>query len=241
VVTRAHPGELPTVVGRPLEALEANASGLKALGHLRDLVHGPWPKGVSPQEVEAGANAFAQTASPADAAVMRRYLGLRARMEERPDVARQLLRPADHRDAQTVLRDLEVLAEVSAAPPPASPLSDLPLPEPEMAGFKASVREALDRDLPGLARELPAAELRARRGALRAIEASAGKQWHLVAISLHNVKSASADNGPDDREAEVERQLGRPLRPEERPLVRRLLRSKTTAEVVAVLRRLDRE
>ena len=111
--------------------------------------------------------------------------------------------------------------------------------EPEPLSLKAPVREALNQDLPGLVEDLPAAELRARRGALRSIETSAGWHWNHVALSLRNFKGATAVGDPDDREAEVERRLGRPLAPEERLLVRRLLCTKTTAEVVAVLRRME--
>jgi hypothetical protein len=229
-------GELPAALGRPLEALEVGAGDLKALGRLRELVHDPWPQAVKGEEVEAGAVAYARTASPQEAAVMRRYLGLRARMEGRTDVARRLLPPGETLEAQAVLRDLRILAETRATPPGDSPLGDVPLPEPEPIGLKAHVREEFDRDLPGLGEELPGAELRARHGALRAIESSAGAHWHLVTLQLHNFQSAASASEPDDREDEVERQLGRPLRPEERLLARRLLRTRRPAEVVAVLR-----
>jgi hypothetical protein len=237
LAAQARPGELPAVVGRHLEALEANASGLKALGRLRDLVHGPWPQDVRAEEVLAGVVAF-ENASPPEAPAMRRYLALRADMEGQPGVARQLLRPGEALDAPSVLRDLKLLEEVGATPPPTSPLGDLPLPEPEPLSLKPPVREALTKGLPGLVEDLPAAELRARRGALRAIEASAGTHWNLVVLSLHNLKGLAATGDPADREAEVERQVGRLLTPEERLLVRRLVRTKTTAEVVAVLRRM---
>jgi hypothetical protein len=166
-------------------------------------------------------------------------------MEGQSGVARKLL-PGEALDQPSVLRDLKALEEVHATPPRPSPLGDLPLPEPEPISLKAPVRDSLVKDLPRLVKELPveelpAAELRARRGALRAIETSAGRHWDRIAISLHNLKGVSAGDDPDDREAEVERQLGRPLTPEERFMVRRLLRTKTTTEVVAVLRRLDRK
>jgi hypothetical protein len=236
VAARARPGELPAV-GRHLDALEVNADGLKALAHLRDLVHGPWPQDVRAEDVVAGLTAF-ENASPQEAPALRRYLALRAEMEGQPGVARQLLRPGEVLNTPSVLRDLKLLEEVSATPPPTSPLVDSPLPEPEPLGLKPPVREALSKGLPKLVEDLPAAELRARRGALRAIEASAGTRWNHVAIALHNLKGVTTDSAPDDREAEVERQLGRPLTPEERLLVRRLLRTKTAAEVVAVLRRM---
>ena len=235
VAASVRSGELPAVVGRPLEALEAGASNLKALGGLRDLVHDPWPQTVKVEEVEAGVVAYARTASPQETAVMRRYLVLRAKMEGHPDVARRLL-PGETLEARSVLRDLRALEELRATPPPISPLGDVPLPEPEPVGLKAPVREALDRDVPGLGEELPGAELRARRGALRAIEISAGAHWHRVTLNLHNLKSSASASEPDDRENEVERQLGRPLRPEERLLARRLLRTRRPAEVVAALR-----
>jgi hypothetical protein len=230
------PGELPTVVGRHLEALEVGASSLKALGRLRNLVHDPWPQTVKVEEVEAGVAAYARTASPQETAVMRHYLVVRAKMEGQPDVARRLLPPGEALEARSVLRDLRVLEEIRATPPPTSPLGDLPPPEPEPVGLKAPVREALDRDLPGLAEELPGAEWRARPGAVRAIEISAGAHWHQVTLHLHNLKSSASASAPDDREDEVERQLGRPLRPEERLLARRLLRTRRPAEVAAALR-----
>jgi hypothetical protein len=240
-VARFRPAELSPAEGLQLNALEANASGLKALGGLRDLVHNPWPNAVSFGDVEAGVRAHAETASPQEAALMRRYLVLRAKMEDRPEIARQLMRPGADADPQSVLRDLKALAESNAPPPPTSPLGGLPLPEPEPLGLKAPVREALNKDLPGLVDELPAAELRARRGALCAIETSAGVYWDHVTISLHNLKAVTASSDPDDREDEVEHQVGRPLTPEERLLARRLLRTKNTAEVVAVLRSMEQK
>jgi hypothetical protein len=231
----------PAVAGRPLEALEANTNSLKALRHLRELVHGPWPKAVSAEQVKAGVVAYAQTASPKDAAVMRRYLALRAEMEGQPDVARRLLLPGEERDAQLVLRDLRVLEAISATPPPFSPLGHLPLPEPEPLSLKALVREQPIVDLEALVEDLPATELRARRGALRFIEISAGRHWSHVVLSLRHHKGATAVSQRDDHETEVERQLGRPLTPAEQLLVRRLLRNKTTAEVVAILRRMERK
>jgi hypothetical protein len=236
VAASVRSGGLPAVAGRHLEALEVGASGLKALGRLRDLVHGPWPQTVKVEEVEAGVAAYARTASPQETAVMRRYLVLRARMEGQPDVARRLLQPGENLEARSVLRDLRSLEEINATPPPTSPLGDVPLPEPEPLGLKAPVREALDRDLPGLGEELPGAELRARRGAVRAIETSAGAHWHHVTLHLHNLKSSASASEPDDRENEVEHQLGRPLTPEERLLARRLLRTRRPAEVAAALR-----
>jgi hypothetical protein len=240
VAARARPGELPAVVGRHLDALEVKAGGLKALAHLRDLVHGPWSHDVRAEDIVAGIRAF-ENVSPEEAPALRRYLALRAEMEGQPGVARQLLSD-EALNAKSVLRDLKVLEDVSATPPPASPLAELPLPEPEPLSLKAPVREAITKGLPGLkVEELPAAELRARRGALRAIESSAGMQWNHVAISLHNLKGVTTDSGPDDREAEVERQLQRSLMPEERLLVWRLLRTKTTADVVAILRRMGQK
>jgi hypothetical protein len=235
VAASAGRAELPPVVGRHLEVLEANANGLKALGRLRDLVHGPWPKDVPAEEVAAGVAAF-ETASPQDAPALRHYLALRAEMEGQPAVAQKLLPPDEALDARSVLRDLKVLEEISATPPPISPLGDMPLPEPEPLSLKPPVREAINKDMPGLGdvKDLPDAELRARRGALRAIETRAGMRWNRVVLSLHNLKGVTA-NDTDDREAEVERQLGRSVTPEERLLVRRLLRTKTTAEVVVVL------
>ena len=112
----------------------------------------------------------------------------------------------------------------------------MPLPEPEPIGLKAPVREKLDTYLPGLPKDLPGAELGARRGAVRAIEISAGTHWHHVALHLYNLKSSASASEPDDREKKVESQLGRPLRPEERLLARRLLRTRSPAEVAAVLR-----
>jgi hypothetical protein len=242
---RVRPAELPTVVGRHLETLEAKASELMVLGHLRDLVHGPWPQDIRAEDVENAVKAFETTSLP-EAPTLRRYLALRAEMEGQREVARLLLPPGEVRDARSVLRDLKALEEFSATPFPTSPLGDLPLPEPVPLSLKPSVREALNKDLPdlfeklpGTEEKLPDAELRARRGALRAIETSAGMRWDHVAISLHNLKGVTIGCDPDDREAEVERQLGRPLAPEERLLVRRLLRTKTTAEVVSILRRIE--
>src|SRR5262249_14863409 len=128
------------------------------------------------------------------------------------------------------------LEEINATPPPTSPLGDVPLPEPVPLGLKAPVREALDKDLPVLVAELPGAELRARRGVLRAIETSAANHWYRVAIHLHNLKSSASASEPDDRENEVELQLGRPLSPEERLLARRLLRTRRPSEVADALR-----
>jgi hypothetical protein len=234
-------GELPAVVGRPLEAPEVVASSLKALRRLRNLVHDPWPQSVKVEEVEAGVAAYAKTAAPQETAAMRHYLVLRARMEGQPDVAGRLLPPGETLETQSVLRDLSRLEEIRATPPPPSPLGDLPHPEPEPLGPKALVCEALYTDLPGLreklpGEELPRAELRARRGAVRAIEISAGAHWHRVTLNLHNLKSSASANGPDDREDEVERQLGRLLTPEERLLARRLLRTRRPAEVADALR-----
>jgi hypothetical protein len=269
--------DIPGVSARSLEAFNANESSLKALGALRDLVQSPWPENVRFEDVNAAVEGFTKTASPQDGAVMRRYVSVRARMEGQKEVARQLLPPGETQDATSVLRDLKAMEEFSATPPPESPFGDLPLPEPEPVGIKASVREALDEDLPGLGDELPAAELRARRGAFRAIETSAGTHFHLHHLHLHNLTSVASTSEPDDREDEVERQLGREqlckqtaidvadivgtvplnpyiclaktislqscrkLTPEERLLVRRLLRTKKTAEVVAALRSLVRK
>jgi hypothetical protein len=236
-------GELPAVVGRPLEAPEVVASSLKDLGRLRNLVHDPWPQSVKVEEVEAGVAAYAKTAAPQETAAMRRYLVLRARMEGQPDVAGRLLPPGEALETQSLLRDLSRLEEINATPPPTSPLGDLPLPEPPPLGLKAPVREALYGGLPGLGEklpgeELPRAELRARRGAVRAIEISAGAHWHRVRVTLnlHIHESSASASEPDDRENEVERQLDRPLRPEERLLARRLLRTRRPAEVAAALR-----
>jgi hypothetical protein len=241
VAAKARPVELPAVVRNHLEVVEIRANGLKDLGRLRELVHDPWPAEVKFSEVKAGIEAFAQTASPDEAALMRRYIELRAAAEGRPEIARQLLPPGETRDTASVLRDLKALEGIGAPPPGISPLGDLPLPEPEPLGLKAPIREELDKDLPGLVDELPKAELRARRGALRAIETSAGVHWSHITISLHNLKRATADSDRDDREHEVERQLGRPLTPEDRLLARRLLRTKTTAEVVAALRSIEQK
>jgi hypothetical protein len=238
---KARPPELPGVVGRPMEALGANADGLKALGRLRELVHGPWPEGVRVEEVKAGIDAYAETASPEETAVMRRYLALRSDMEGQPDVRRKLLQPGETRDAQSVLRDLKALAETSTPPPARNPLWEMPLPEPEPGGLKGPVLEAVDKDLPGLAKELPDAEPRARRGAQRAIETSAAAHWHHFVIHLRNLKSATTVSDPDDREDEVERKLGHPLEPKERLLARRLLRTKKPAEVAAALRSIEKQ
>jgi hypothetical protein len=232
-LARARAPEAGGALRPHLEALEASASGLKDLVPLRDLAHGPWPETARVEEIEAGLAAFGRTAAPGEAAAMRRYFVLRAEMEGRPDVAQRLLRPGEALDTPTVLRDLKALEEVNAELPPVPPLGDLPLPEPTPLGLKAGVHERLDKVLPGLADKLPDVEPGARRGALRAIESSAGMHWHHAAVSLRNLKT---DDDPDDREAEVERELGRPLTPEERLLARRLLRTKTTAEVVEVLR-----
>jgi hypothetical protein len=167
---------------------------------------------------------------------MRRYLGVRARMEGRPDVAQRLLQTGETLETRSVLRDLKALEETRATPPPSSPLGDVPLVEPEPLGLKASVREALDRDLPGLAEELPGAERRARRGAVRAIETSASTHWHHVLFRLYTSKSLASASERDDREDEVERQLGRLLRPEERLLARRLLPTRRPAEIADALR-----
>jgi hypothetical protein len=229
-------GEHPAVPGH----LNLLKSRMNALLRLRDLVHGPWPKDVSATEIKAGVDdAYARTASPLEAAVMRRYLALRARMEGRPDLAPQLLAPGERLNEKSVLRDLKILEEVGATPPPTSPLEELPLPEPEPISLKTPVREDLRTDLPNLLKDLPAAELRARRGAQRAIETSAGMHWNGAVIRLYNLKGFTAVDDSDDREAEVKRQLGQELKPEERLLVRRLLRTKKTAEVVAILRRMD--
>jgi hypothetical protein len=233
-----HP-EAPGVLARPLEALGANKSSLEALGGLRDLVHSPWPEKVPVEKVESGLAAFAQTASAQDAATMRRYVAWRAELEGQPDVSRQFLPPGESRDARNLLRDLKAMEGYSGTPPPSSPLVEVPLPEPEPLGLKAPVREAIDKDLPGVGNELPAAELRARRGALRAIETSAADQFHHFHVHLHNLTSLATSNKPDDREDEVERELGR-LTPEERLLVRRLLRTKKTPEVVAALSSMTR-
>jgi hypothetical protein len=217
LAARARPVEAPGLVGRHLEALEASAGGLKDLAPLRDLAHGPWPEAARVEDIEAGLAAFGKTAAPDEAAVLRRYFALRAEMEGRPEIAQRLLRPGEARDTPTVLRDLKALGDIDAELPPVPPLGELPQPEPTPLGLKAGVRHRLDEGLPGLADKLPDVEPGARRGALRAIESSAGMHWHHVAISLHNLKAAEAD-GPDDREAEVERRLGRPLTPEERLL-----------------------
>jgi hypothetical protein len=237
VAARARPGELPAVVGRHLDALNVNAGGLKELGNLRDLVHAPWPPDVRAEDVVTGLMAF-ENVSPQEAPALRHYLVLRAEMEGHPDLAQKLLPPGEALDAPSVLRDLKVLEGVSATPRRTSPLGDLPLPEPEPLSLKPPVREVLTKGLPGLdVEDLPPAELRARRGVLRAIETSADRHWNHVVISLHNLKGVTTDSDPDDREADVERQLGQ-LTPEERLLVRRLLRTKTTVEVVAVLRQM---
>jgi hypothetical protein len=199
-------------------------------------VHDPWPQGVNGEEVAAGVAAFAETAPPPEAAALRSYLAVRARIEGQPNVARRLLLPGETLETPSVLRDLKILAKIRATPPPDSPLGDVPLPEPEPLGLKAPVREALDRDLPGLAEELPRAELPARRGALRAIEVSASTHWHHAALHMHNLKCSASASAPDDREDEVERQRGRPLAPEERLLARRLLRTRSPAAVAAALR-----
>jgi hypothetical protein len=235
------PVGLPAVVGHHLEALELGASDLKALSRLRNLVHGPWPQDVSAEEVVVGLAAFNKTASLQDAAGVRRYIALRAKMEGQPGVARRLLQPGETLEERSVLRDLQRLEEINATPPPTSPLGDVPLPEPVPLGLKAPVREALDKDLPVLVAELPGAELRARRGVLRAIETSAANHWYRVAIHLHNLKSSASASEPDDRENEVELQLGRPLSPEERLLARRLLRTRRPAEVADALRPLVRK
>jgi hypothetical protein len=236
LAARARPIEAPGLVGRHLEALESGAAGLKDLAPLRDLAHGPWPEAARVEEIEAGLAAFGKTAGPDEAAVLRRYFVLRAEMEGRPEIAQRLLRPGEALDTPTVLRDLKALEEVNAELPPVPPLGDLPLPEPTPIGLKASVRQRLDEGLPGLPDDLPAAELRARLGALRSIETSAAVHWGHVALSLYNLKGVNAAADPDEREDEVERRLGRPLTPEERLLARRLLRTKTTAEVVEALR-----
>ena len=81
--------------------------------------------------------------------------------------------------------------------------------------------------------ELPGAELRARRGALRTIETSAGAHWHQVTLHLYNFKNSTSPSKPDDRENEVEHLLGRPLTPEERLLARRLLLTRRRPAEVA--------
>jgi hypothetical protein len=241
LAARARPKEVPIVVGRHLKGVERSGRRLKALNHLRDLVHRPWPKSVHVEELKAGVAAFAETASRPLAGRMRRYIALRAKMEGKPNFVRRLLRPGETLDESSVLRDLQALEEVSATPPPVSPLGDLPLPEPEPLGFKASVRESLTEDFPSLVDDLPATELRARRGATRAIETSAGTQWNHLSLHLHNLKSMASSYEQDDREDDVERQLGRSLKPEERLLGRRLLRTKKTAEVASALRSLHQK
>jgi hypothetical protein len=223
-------------LGRPLEVLKGNVGGLQDLVPLRELAHGPWPEAARVEEIEAGLAAFDRTAGPDEAASLRRYFSLRAEMEGRPDVARRLLRPGEALDTPTVLRDIKALEEVGGERPPAPPLGEPPQPEPPPTGLKAGVRERLDEALPDLSDKLPDLERGARRGALRAIENSAGLHTYNAYASLSILKGVEAVGDRDDREAEVERRLGRPLTPGERLLARRMLRTKTAAEVAKALR-----
>jgi hypothetical protein len=227
--------KLPVDAVESLTALKVNESSLEALNNLRTLVHDPWPESLPIDRVRTAFDGFAKT-SPQDAEAMRGYLSVRARMEGRPDVAAKFVPKGETPDAKSVLRDLNVVQEMGATPPPGSSWADLPLPEAERLGLKPAVRETLMKDFPGPVDELSAGEVRARRVALRSIDAGAESQFHHYHLHLHNIMRSLSTSEQDDREDEVERQVGGKLTPAERLLARRLLRTKKSDQVTAILR-----
>jgi hypothetical protein len=232
-----HPpaAELPGTAVESLAGLNVGESNLKALSGLRNLVHEPWPENLRIEDVNAAVEGFAKTASPQDVNAMRGYVSVRTRMEGRPDVAEKFLPAGEKPDAESVLRDLKVMEDLGAKPPSDLPWGDLPLPEAELFGLKAPVHEALDKDLPGLVPRLSAAEARARRVALRYIDVSAETHVYHYHLHLHNLMHLIRTSEKDKREDEVERRVDK-LTEEERLMARRLLRTKSTDEIVTILR-----
>jgi hypothetical protein len=228
------PAELPGAATEALAGLKIGESNLEALSSLRNVVHDSWPENLRIEDVSAAFDGFAKT-SPQEAEAMRGYLSVRARMEGRPDVAAKFVPKGETSDAKSVLRDLKAMEDLGAKPPSELPWGDLPLPEAEPFGLKAPVLEELDKDLPGLVPELAAAEVRARRVALRSIDAGAETHVYYYHLHLHNLMHSVNWSERDKREDEVERRVDK-LTPEERLMARRLLRTKGTDEIVTILR-----
>jgi len=231
---------------------------LETLSELEDQVYRPWNGKNSGEEVVRLLEVLEQ--APEDAAFvlnLRPYLARRALLEGQNELAAQLS-PNVPKNGASMLRDMKAMAaEAAHTPPRTQELSlGLPLPEPEPLSLRPAMKESLHAGLPewtdlsaAETAELRAAEIQARKGVLQALDVRT--QWHLscAAIAMHHVHSASnvrsAVYSPDpdtaSDEEEVEKQLGRPLLPEERLLARRLLSDKRPTAIAAVLREMARK
>jgi hypothetical protein len=239
------PLELPDGAGRHLNAIESEARNLRALTEFRQRLGVVWPEGNGQSELDWLAVLEANTPAE-EVGQVRQYLGLRAHLEGRSDIAKRLLGTETLPDGRKVLRDLKVLGATPAPPPPAESLGGLPLPEPEPLSWRPGVKEKLGQGLPELEKEIPEAEMAARRRVLGTIERSAFRHSNHLTIHLYNLQSISnvlrsEDNDSDKRNRfpEIETRLGRRLKPEERLLARHLLRTSSPEEVAARLSTLD--
>jgi hypothetical protein len=248
-VPKLPPDHLPDCAGRHLDLLEVHSETLHLLGEFRQRLNVEWPAEASPEEFEGGLRALENQTPDVEVVRARQYLGLRGRLEGRPDIARHFLGSEELPDGPTVLRDLKRLGGPEDLPPPpeVSPLDGLPLPEPEPHGLRAPVKESLGKGLPEFEKEATAAEATARKRVQGTVERSAARHANHVAIDLYNLRGvakalASSDDDEEkkNREKEVVTHLGRRLSPAERLLARHLLRTMPPEQVAAELRALDK-
>jgi hypothetical protein len=240
-----HPVELSLCAGRHLDGIRVDSEALGSLGQCRLLLNGEWPADVTARECDGWLQSLARHAPEGEVISARRYLAHRALLEGRPDISKSLLGGEELPGGREVLRDLKALGGADGLPPPKmSALDGMPLPEPVALGVRPAVKEKLGKDLPDLEPEVRAAELAARKRVLGTVERSALRHYNHVNLSLYTMRNltkslASPGDEEKDREKEVETHLGRRLQPEERLLVRHLLRTMSPREVAAKLRELD--
>jgi hypothetical protein len=177
--------------------------------------------------------------------VVRSYVDCKARLEGNADLAGKLRPGAQPPDAATILRDLKRV-EAALTPPSDGPIAFnlMLMPEGPPLSLRPGVKESLGKNLPEL-EKLPDAELAARKCVLGELRAAASLPWHRLNVHTqymnHRPTSQLATDPTrtrkeDQAEAQAEARLGRPLKPEERLLVRHLIGKKSPEELMAALK-----
>jgi hypothetical protein len=226
------PPDLPAAAGQHFDTLGVHAGDLKDLKFIHAQLQEPRTERIPFKDVDACLENLAR--SPENRSVVahvRQHFSLRKKLEQLPVETPE--------DLRSLVRDLTRLGEsVGPVPPPAaSPLGPLPLPEAEPLSFRPRVADKLKADLPQL-KEARAAEVRTRKRVLNEIEANARLHWKGTTNALQHLRHSLPQTDQDEKEKKVEEQIKGKLTDSERLLARRLLQTKSVAEVTAILRKL---